>query len=294
MNNRDAVADKSAKKIEAVLAENEYYPNKLTTAIFKGHSNDIALIVQNMMNPFFSQLVTEIELVVEETNYNLIICNCHGDAEIEKRYFKNLLENRIAGLIVINTNDESIYENKEIPIIGVEKRILDYPKVAINNEKAIKEMINNLELDDKKVLMCHGPNSNYSSHSRTQYVSKYTKGICDSIDFYELSDDVNQLNKTVDVDLKSYDIVICWCDVVAHKIYGDAIKNGLKIPSDLEIVGFDGLFMNQIFGYHLTTMNQGIQQIGKCSIYNLIDLIKGLDVSDQYIDAKFIKGNTSN
>lgn len=293
INNSSNVSELTAQKIEKVLSKNEYHPNKLTTAIINGRSNDIALIVQNIMNPFFAQLVNEIENLIEDTEYNLIICNSNGSAEKERQYYKNLLEKRIAGILVINTSDENIYANKAIPIIGIEKRILDFPKVAISNQSALNLIFKNVKIENCSTLMIKGHNRNHSSNLRLKYYKMLAEDNNCECDIYEIDDDVEKLKNDTEIDYSKYEFVFCWTDIVAHKVYSEICKQGLTVPQDIQLVGFDGLTINNLFSYRLSTIDQQINNIGSVAINNLISSISGNNVEDVYLDCKFIKGDTT-
>lgn len=293
INKSGYVSAKTEKKIEAVLANNEYHPNKLTTAIIKGRSNDIALIVQNIMNPFFAQLLEEIESLMELTEYNLIICNCNGSSEKEKKHYKNLLEKRIAGILVINTNDPTIYNNKVVPIIGLEKRVLDFPKVAISNQQALKEIFKNVSISSSHTLMIKGQDSSHSSNLREKYYKMLAAEHNCTYDIKAITDDVEKLKLPSNIDYSKYDTVFCWTDIVAHKVHSEIVAQGLRIPQDVQLIGFDGLTINNIFDYKLTTIDQQIRNLGNVAIGNLIDLIDEKKVDDVYLKCKFVEGNTT-
>lgn len=293
INKSGYVSEQTVMKIDAVLKEHEYHPNKLTTAIIKGRSNDIALIVQNIMNPFFAELVDEIESLIEQTEYNLIICNCNGSSEKERKYYKNLLEKRVAGLLVINTNDEDIYTNKAVPIIGIEKRILDYPKVAISNQRALNQIFDNVTIKNSNTLMIKGQDSSHSSNLRAKYYKKLAKQNNCTYKTEQISDEMDVLKNNSKINYKEFNTVFCWTDIVAHKVFSEINAQGLKVPDDIQLIGFDGLALNNIFPYRLTTIDQQIRNIGNVAINNLIDSIEGQKVEDIYLECKFINGNTT-
>ncbi len=293
INKTGPVAELTKQKIECVLAENEYHPNKLTTAIINGRSNDIALVVQNIMNPFFAQLIDEIEQLIEETEYNLIVCNCKGNSEKEQKNYKSLLEKRIAGIIVINTNDAQIYENKIVPIIGVEKRVLDYPKVAISNELALGMIFDNVRIKNEHTLLVKGQENSHSSTLRTKYFKKFAIQNNCTYDVIQIPDDFSSINDHKQLDYTKYKTIFCWSDIVAHKIYSELVENGINVPNDVQLIGFDGLTINSLFSYKLTTINQQIRNIGKVAIQNLILLINNENVDDMYLSCKFEKGTTT-
>ncbi len=173
------------------------------------------------------------------------------------------------------------------------KRILDCPKVSADNQKAIADMFNNIVIKDKKILMCHGNSINYGSTIRTKYVTEQVLKNNQKLDYFELSDDMDMYVEKINLNIEHYDLVICWADIVAHKICKLAKLKGLSLPDDIEVVGFDGLLINNLFEYKLTTINQDIKQIGLSAINNLISLINEDTVGDIYIDATFVQGDTS-
>ncbi len=283
------VSQSTSDKIQVVLDEYKYVPNRLTSALINGSSFDIALIVQNIMNPFFSELVEQVEKQMRDSGYNLVICNCQGNPKSEVDNLKCLVERRVAGVVVINTSDEQIYDGCELPIIAIDKPILSNPVIMVDNNHAIKELINALDINDKKALIIRGDEDHYSATKRFKYLTKYL----DNYDQITLTDDVASLVKPINIDYHQYDIIFCWNDIIAHRIYKDASLAVDNIPSNLELVGFDGLLINGLFGYELTTVDQGIKQLASVAVGSMIDRIKGHQVSDTYLKPKVVLGSTT-
>ncbi len=292
INNTGNVSAKSSVKIKAVLDEYEYVPSNLTSAIMKGRTNDIGLMVQNILNPFFAELVNEIEQQAQKCGYNLLICNTNGNRDVEEKYYKEFVAKRVSGILVMNTRDEAIYAKSTIPIIGLEKRINNGPKIITDNKQAISllaKQINQVKIQN--ILFIMGPIDNYSSQARRDlFCQTYDEKNIDVISV--INELENQSLQTI--DFSKYDLVMCWNDLVAHGAYKEIIKQQLKIPQDLELIGFDGLQINKVFSYQLTTLVQDYHQLGALAIKMIDDLLSNKPVTDVYVQTKLFKGDTTN
>lgn len=292
INKTGNVSAKSSAKIKAVLDEHEYVPSKLTSAIMKGRTNDIGLMVQNILNPFFAELVNEIEQQAQKSGYNLLICNTNGNRDVEEKYYKEFVAKRVAGILVLNTRDEAIYAKSSIPIIGLEKRINMGPKIITDNQQAIyllSEHINRQQI--KNILFIMGPMDNYSSCARKNiFYETYQHKNIDIISV--INEFENQLD--LNIDFRKYDLVMCWNDLVAHGAYKEIFKQQLRVPDDIELIGFDGLQINKVFSYQLTTLVQDYHQLGLAAIKMIDDLLNNNPVNDIYVQTKLFIGDTTN
>lgn len=294
VNNNGYVSEKTANKIKSVIEEYGYSPNKLTTAIISGRSNDIGLIVHNLKNPYFSQLIDEIEKHAQLNNLNLIICNARGNEYAENNYFQELMSKRVSGIAVINTINEQIYANTSIPIVGIEKRILNYPWIKADNQKGMEillDSINNLKA--KRTLIITSAKPNFAAQERLNVCEKYLTRIGSNYNIVKLNDKYKRILE-FKIEPQNYDLIICWNDMVAHGIVSKLHKQGIDIPSQIEVVGFDGLLLNELFTYQLTTVKQNISEIGKQSFEMLNDMINGRECNDHIVNVELINGQTTN
>lgn len=293
VNNNGYVSEKTAAKVQSVIDEYGYSPNKLTTAIINGRSNDIGLIVHNLKNPYFSQLIDEIEKHAQLNDLNLIICNARGSEAAESNYFKELSSKRVSGIAVINTVNEQIYQNANIPIVGIEKRVLDNPRIKVDNKKGMKLLFDSLDnLKDKRTLLITSERLNYAAKERLKASEKYLSAIGTAYEIIKLNDDYHKILE-FEFNSSKYDLIVCWNDMIAHSIISKLHKKQIDVPSQVEVVGFDGLLLNELFTYELTTVKQNISEIGKESFEMLNELINGGEVEDKVIDVELIKGKTT-
>lgn len=288
VNKTGSVSDKTASKIQAVIDEHGYIPNKLTQAIIENDSKMIGLIVENVTNPFFPELLNEIGAEVEKLGYTLVVCNTSGDIETEQNFVIKLSEFRVSGFIVVNSLDPTIYENVKIPIVSVERKISNSSFIVSDNKKgamlATKALINR---GRKKLLFISNLNLNEVTKIRRDKFIEICK--FNNIEFNYISKDIDDI--TYD-DISQYDGIFCWNDLSAHRVLALVSKNGKSVPEDVSVVGFDNLDLNNLFAYKLTTINQDLANIGRESIRLLNNLINKHSYEEIIVDTDFVDGDT--
>lgn len=292
INKTGKVSQEKSKAIQNTIDMYGYKPNKLTNVILNGESLEIGLIVQNINNPFFAQLMDEIEINSQKSGLSLIVCNAKGNKQVEAKYFDDLVSRRVSGVMVINTTDEKIYEKSPVPIVGIEKQVLHYPRIKVDNKQGVKLLFNQvLEIEKKKVLYITSEKYNYAATQRLESFENEAKKKNVNYDVLKVNDEYDDLRGEIK-GLESYEIVFCWNDIVAHYVHAQIQKLKLNVPGDIEVLGFDGLDLNMLFPYELTTIRQNITELGKSSFDSLKKLIEKNNVEDVVINVELIKGET--
>src|SRR5699024_6979228 len=108
LNNKNNVSPGTKKVVRNIIEELEYEPNDIARMLYKGRSKMIALLVPDIMNPFFPELARSVEDAAKKANYTCILCNTDGDYEKEKSYIKAITQKKVDGIIIVsNTISES-------------------------------------------------------------------------------------------------------------------------------------------------------------------------------------------
>lgn len=295
VNNTGTVSQEKAKSIQAVIDKYGYVPNEHVKAIFTGKTKDIGLIVQNVTNPFFSELVDGIMKVSTKAGHTIIVCNAMGDEQKELEYYQSMQQKRVSGLIVVNTCNPEIYKTNTIPLTSVDRRIEKSNFIKVENELGISQFLNTYNARAfKKPLFIEATNYNQSSIERKKGAETYFALANISIDEAKVDDENTQVSEAVIDNLIDNDLIICWNDLVAHKVIAGLTKRGVKIPADISVIGYDNIQINNFFAYELSTIDQAISQIAKEAVQTLLDTIATSNVKDIVIKPKLIAGTTYN
>ncbi len=295
VNNTGTVSQAKAKSIQAVIDKYGYVPNEHVKAIFTGKTKDIGLIVQNVTNPFFSELVDGIMKVSTKAGHTIIVCNAMGDEKKELEYYQSMQQKRVSGLIVVNTCNPDIYKTNTIPLTSIDRRIENSNFIKVENELGISNFLNNYNARQfKNPLFIEATNYNQSSIERKKGAEAYFALANIQLEKAQIDDENTQVSEAVIDNIIDNDLVICWNDLVAHKVIAGLTKRGIRIPQDISVIGYDNIQINNFFAYELSTVDQEISQISKKAVQTLLDTISTTELKDIVIKPKLITGSTYN
>ena len=300
INNTGYVNHETRKIVEDAIEELGYVPNELARSLFRKRSNIIGLIVPHISTYFFAELIESIEDAVTRSGYKLMIFNSKDDMELEKKYLNVLNQYNIDGLILVaNTKSAKAYMKLGIPILTID-HIIDksVPSITSDNvqggELAAQKLV---EANAKKVIHFRGPSDLITVVDRAR-------------GFYQVIDEHNIDCYSFDLDFKTPDIndiemfikkhpdvdgIFCSSDIIAFYVISVLKKLGYKVPSDVQVIGFDNIELAGVLIPKLTTIAQPIQDIGNESIKILNKLIKKESIEELHslLPVKLIERETT-
>ncbi|WP_067843046.1 LacI family DNA-binding transcriptional regulator [Amphibacillus sediminis] len=306
MNNRGYIGEETRKKVEEAIKELDYSPNQIARALLSNQSHLIGLIVPEINHPFFSELMHWIEYYAGEKNYKIIICNSVNDKEKEASYLTMLKEHRADGVIMCShTLDTEVYKNLSMPIVSFDRIIsAEIPYVASDNyhggELAAHHLI---EQGCKKLLHISGP-LNYemlSNRRADAFQITCTRhqvewDILEGAHIYAtFEDNWRFIEEELKDRLTDYDGIFCSNDLIAYTLSTYANKNGINVPDQLKIIGYDyHSFTRLLQSPKLTTIKQPIELLAKQLVRSLLKQIEQKGQVEQTIyDVELIQGETT-
>ncbi|WP_053955716.1 LacI family DNA-binding transcriptional regulator [Inediibacterium massiliense] len=301
LNETGYVSDEVKVKIQKVIEELNYKPNALARAIFTKNSKTIGLMVPNISNPFFNQMASIIEEYASNMGYNILLCNTDDNEEKEKKYLDVLQSHRVAGIIVSRSQCGEEYKNIEIPIVSFENHISDkIITISSDNYQGGRIAFEHLyEKGCRKILHVRGPQTFEATELRFKGFVDGAKEKNLEIDYIEFESDfqVKMLKENIESikNIRDYDGIFVFNDIAAATVMKFLKKRGVKIPEEIQIIGFDNSFICELVHPSLTTISQPIQNLGKTTIEFLIGLIHGeeIPIKDYLMETKLIKRETT-
>lgn len=121
INNRGYISEKTRQKVHDVMKEIGYQPNEVARSLSKQYTNTIGVIVPHIVHPYFSKLLSNIESVMAEKNYKMIVCNSKEERSNERKYVEMFKSNQVAGIILCSgTVSINEFLNLNIPVVTIE------------------------------------------------------------------------------------------------------------------------------------------------------------------------------
>lgn len=290
LNKKGYVSKEALKAVEEAILELEYSPNSVARTLYQKTSQMIGLILPDITNPFFPELARAVEDVALAYGYTVVLCNTDEDINKEKKYIEALKQKYVDG-IILTTNQMTFtdYSKLGLPMVALDRFIdNDIPTVVSSNMKGAEEATKYL-IDGGCSFIAHlsGPNGLKPSDLRQDGFQKIAKeygiaSIISKADFNlgvaeEATQQMLMKHPTIDGIFASSDVTAAGAMKAAHTL-------GIKVPDDLQIVGFDGIPLGNMLVPALTTVAQPIYDMGALASRLLIKLIEKKPIDENYYE----------
>lgn len=291
LNNNGYVSKRSKDKIDKALKALDYQPNALARAVRQKRSYTVGLVIPTISNQFFSEIAIAIEQNCIDRGYQTILCITNDDEEKEKKYIDMILQNRFSGIILATgTHIPKRLENR-IPIAFIDRIIESSSNNIITvtgdnfagAEEATRHLI---RLGCKKLLHLCGPNRTEPAYLRKKAFAQ----VCQShgIEYQILAFDRLTPLQLEQLFQERYDGVFSWNDETAIHFISACHAKKIKIPEEIQVIGYDGIKMSELIYPQLTTICQPIDDLGKTASDVLINRIEGKKEDRQKVILKNI------
>ena len=307
LNGSEAVSEGTKKKILAIIEEVGYLPNYLARSLKIKKTKTIGVIVPDIGNPFYFEVIRGIEKFLDKKEFSIMLCNSDYNEKKEIRYISLLASKKVDGIILANLSEES-KNLKKLLFWGIPFVIFDLPPVNI---------VTNSILIDPSLCSCIATNHLIQNgHKRIliidafRHITRYSKYIIgylkaleeNNIDFdkdliRETTPDINGgynvIKKLIQDNIK-FTGVLTISDLVAVGVYRAAKKFNIKIPEDISVVGNDDIPLAKYLCPPLTTIQQPKFLIGYKSAELLLNNIKNksnniIDFKTTILNVKLVK-----
>ncbi|MBD8025153.1 LacI family DNA-binding transcriptional regulator [Ureibacillus sp. Re31] len=301
LNDSGYVGKKSREAIEKAIKELDYIPSEVARSLSTKQSDIIGLIIPDIKNPFFPELARAVEDTAFEYGYTVILCNSDENELKEKHYFQTLTNKYVAGIILTSIFDQGTnFKNLKIPIVALDRPLeIDIPTVTTNNIEGAKLATQFLIDKGATSLLCvGGPNAIRSSKLRIEGFREVIKEQTIKSYIIESPYDFETAETIIFDYLKSnpsVDGIFACSDASAIGALKAVHKLNMRVPEDIQIVGFDGIQMGKVVSPSLTTVAQNIYQLGQAAAKMLINQIEGkpLENTSVCIHPKLIERETT-
>ena len=293
LNNKYGVKKSTKEKITALAEEMGYYPNAAARRLVTRKSGMIGVMMADISEPFYAQIIKGMEYVASQTGYTLLFSNSYDSLEQTDVLQKMIVAENVDGLVIVgsNTQDKNftwILLEKKIPFVLIERNF-DKEKVNciwIDNRKgaylATKFLI---EKGHKKIAHIAGNSQNQVTMERLagykKAVSEFGLPNTDCLVFYGnyvCQDGYKAMKKILSMHPDCTGVFTA-NDSMAYGALQAIHETGLVVPKDLAVVGFDDLEFSAFTNPPLTTVRQPRYEMGKKSLEILTGILQGKEKS---------------
>lgn len=295
LNGSDKVSEQTREKVLNAARELNYTPNNAARNLKTRKTDLIGLFVHSINGPFYDKLIKGIQDVVNLKEYELIIFCDSGQKPGTSYNF--LSERRVDGAIIISPNitDEQVLNlaNKKLPMVVLDRKITanNLCSVLVDNRKGTQDAVKHLiNLGNKKIGFISGPENSFDNNERLKgYIDTLKSNSIELVDKYILKGKFTEESGYEVV--KKYlsenkDIPTAFFSSNDEMAVG-AIKafqeNGIRVPEDVAIVGFDDILIASYIQPKLTTVRRPMYELGSFSAHMLISMLAGKPMNSSLV-----------
>lgn len=304
LNDQTGISSKTKKLIVDTAKELGYRPDYLAKGLAIGKTMCIGVVVFDVINHYFAQLVNAIEIEARKNDYYVNIALQEKDREVEKQLINNLVNRRVDGIILCPVNKGGDYAEfiKElgIPVVIIGNMISENINfVGIDEKKASQDAVKFIVSKEyKKIVFVCPPlvdarDENVYTHE--QRLSGFLEQVeCEKVP-YEVLGNWNYIDEFMKMIKNNVEKTAFFCsgDIYALnlvKIFND-VYNG--IPDNIGIMGFDAIDILDYVNPRITTINSNVRNVGIEAVNSLVKLINGEEVEKSIIlDHEVLEGKT--
>jgi LacI family transcriptional regulator len=277
-----------ARVLEAV-GRCGYYPNAHARSLASGRTHILGLVVSDISNPFFPELVKSIEAAAFERGYDLMLSNTNYDPERTSHYVRRFIERKVTGVVVMTSELDAALigelARREVSVVFLD---LGQPGVHMSNlrvnyESGIEEAILHLAaLGHTEISFVSGPAHLRSAQRRNEAFRNSmrrhlhdTRALVYRGDF-KLEGGRRAAREILEARERPT-AVMAANDLMALGAMVEFQAAGLDVPRDISVVGFDDIAFASLAEPHLTTICLPRVELGRRAVEALMTTIEHPD-----------------
>lgn len=278
INGSPAVSDRLSKRVWQAIEQLNYFPNTHARSLVSGRSRILGIIVENITNPFFPELIQSFEEIAVAHGYEILVSSSNSDPAILTTCVRRMLERKVEGVAVLTFGEEepvlSQLVNNDIPMVLAEFK-LEQSKtstILLDYTTGIQAAVRHLaDLGHSRIAFFAGPRKLHSAVTRENDFRAAMKSAklsvqkqwvieCD----HTLKGGVAGFGKLQ--ALRSQPTaILCSNDMTAIGVLRAAYMAGLRVPQDLSVIGLDDIDFAEFTLPPLTTIRLSRTELAKAA-----------------------------
>jgi LacI family transcriptional regulator len=283
INRVPTVNPQLAKRVWNVIEELGYYPNTQARALVSGRSRIFGLIVSEMTNPFFPEIVQVFETIAVQHRYEILLTSTGNDPKRMESSVRRMIERRVEGVAVMTFGMEEVLledlKLRKVPLVFVD---VGPPRPRVSNIRidylnGIRQAVQHLAaLRHEKIAFITGPLRLKSALARKQAFLRSMQeiGLPSDPELIIEGDHTMEGGMAACTRLLAGQVqptaVLCSNDMTAIGVMRESHDAGISIPGELSVVGFDDIRLAQFVLPPLTSVQMSQAELARLAFNALL------------------------
>ena len=293
INNSGYIGRETRSRVEAAIAELAYVPNAVGRQLRSKQTKMLALVLSDIMNPFFTTIARGVEDVARARGFSVMFCNTDESEAEEAQYLLMLVQRQVDGVLLVPASTSGkplrLLSSHHMPVVVLDRRIQSrqIDSVRSDSEAGAYTLTQHLiGLGHRRIAMLTGRRSVSTSIDR---VAGYCRAMFDA--GIELDDDLVRYGEynygeynQVDGNRMAQEVValdprptaiFAANNFIAFGAMRGLRGAGLRVPEDVSIVAFDDLPVAWLSDPFMTVVDQPAYEIGRRAAELLLSRLDG-------------------
>lgn len=291
----------------------DYVPNALARGLLKSRVPVVAVMVHDITDPYFAEVVRGVEDSAAPAGYLVITCSSERDAERERSYVRLLRSMRVATVVFAGSGLDEPILNEEIErhlaamradgaaVVHLSPHALGAPEVSVDNAAGIAGMVAALVgLGHRRIAFLAGPRSLFVARERLEGYRRGLEGAGIAFDErlvvhagFDHQAGALGVDSLLDGNA-SFTAVCCANDLLALGAMQRLAALGIDVPRDISVAGFDDIPMAALTAPSLSTVRLPLREMGRLGFVQADRMLMGDRPEPQLLPTEVVlRGSTA-
>jgi LacI family transcriptional regulator len=284
-NGRSTVDKRLVKKVWQAIEELGYSPNPQARALVSGRSRVLGLLISEITNPFFPELIQSFEDIAGENDFEVMVGSTNYNKARAKIFITRLAQRRVEGVAVMTFRDESHLLDEliaqDIPLVSVDVAI-DASRsliVEVNYANGINQAVQHLALlGHRRIGFASGPMPHLTNVRRKEAFLESVRRIGLPSKAAPVFQGDHTFEGGTEAALHFLSLqprptaIICSNDMMAVGVLRGLAERGINVPSEMSVIGFDDIHLAEFANPPLSTVRMSRQDLAHAAFKALQQL----------------------
>jgi LacI family transcriptional regulator len=261
------VSERLSKRVWQAIEQLNYFPNTHARSLVSGRSRIFGIIVENITNPFFPELIQNFEEIAVAHGYEILVSSSNSDPAILTTCVRRMIERKVEGVAMLTFGEEEPVMDQlsfhDIPIVLAEFKLSD-PKsstILLDYKTGIRAAVDHLvSLGHRKIAFLAGPHKIHSAMTRENAF----RSAMEEVGLTVQKKWIIECDHTLKGGVAGFErlqalpaqptAIMCSNDMTAIGVLRAAYIQKLRVPEDLSVVGLDDIDFAEFTLPPLTTI----------------------------------------
>lgn len=285
LNETRPVAEETRARVLDAIERLSYFKNSSARLLVRGESDLLGLIISDIENPFFPELIKSFEQVCARRRMEVLLCATNYDRTQAQNAVRRMLEARVRGVAVMTSQfypdleAQLMRQNVPLVVLGSPPARKNRSDIAIDYSQGISEAIQHLhDFGHRLIALATGPQDQVSAIAHKEAVLKAMEKLgCEPFRIIE-GDHRPESGASAARELlranRQPTAIFCGNDRMAIGAIGAAMDLGFRVPDDVSVVGSDDVWIARYSHPPLTTVRIPRDTLGQLAFDALTRMLR--------------------